>query len=251
MRKHSIFFFFAAIALALATFFVVTAREPEAMRVTSDDGRVTISGFARASLPFFIRQEGAVEGFPLRGEVYHLEPDTLTLEEPATVQFSLEGIAQPEQTELYAFDTATSMWKRLDASRSTPEKMEASVDRLGQFALGDACVVAAPNFLTTFDALRLQAPANAVGYQMVVGIQLTSESASPVVQLQDQTEIGGCGGTVGAGEHEEYSQITQDAHVLVNDVETPVTFIFRARWFIGARGCPQEKPFARFSSVIN
>jgi hypothetical protein len=250
MRKQSILFFFGSVVVVAATFFVITAQAPEVMRVTSDDTRVTVSGFARASLPFLIRDDGATAGVPLRGNIYRIEPDGLTLEQPATIQYSLDGLVQTDTVQLYQFDPDLSMWTALDVSAREPAFLASKVDRLGRFALGDAFVVNAPTFLTTFDTLRAKAPEHTVGYQMAVGAQVNAESASPIIKLLDQTEIGGCGGIVGAGEHEEETEIKQTLNVLVNDVETAVTFTFRARWFIGAEGCPQAQPLAAFSSVI-
>lgn len=249
MRTQSILFFFAAVLVVGASFFVLVVQDPESMRVTSDDRRVTVVGYARSSLPFLIRNQGAATGVPLRENMYRVEPDGIVLEEPAKIQMSLDGLIAADDVQIYTYDESLAMWHVTKTSNRQDAYIETTSDQLGVFALGDPFTVNAPAFLTSFDALRSKAPVGTVGYQIAAGVRAAQEG-SPVIQLTDQTETGGCGGLMRTGEHPEYTESSQEARVMVNDVETDVVFVFRAEWFVDSVGCPQDEPLLPFADVI-
>jgi hypothetical protein len=229
---------FVAIMLIGTVGFVLVS-EPEEMSVGSADGRVNISGVTRRTQPFSVSMGSESVKTPLLSPSYRVEPSAVTLDNPATLTFSL-----PDESNgytVYHFNETTRMWEEsLPVVSYAEQKISVNADELGVFSLGEKETVTAPQFLSVYDELITMAPANAVGYETHVGYK---RADGEIVSLRGVGDAGGCGGVNGQGEGQEFSTREREANVFINDVTTPVTFVFLTRWLTSENGgCSAEKP---------
>jgi hypothetical protein len=225
-------------ALSLGFFF---SKEPEYVTAGSEDGVLTIRGVARESQPFSVETIGHNMSLPLIGMQYTVGPAGVTLDVPVglTMRFT-----EPGQEAIYHLDEKRQMWEEMKAVTGVAsDSVSIETDELGEFSLGTKEEVTAPEFLSVYDELLSFAPKNAVGYETSVGYR---HDGGSIVRLEGQGETGGCGGIMGTGDGEELSTKERTANVLVNDVETPVTFVFRTRFLTASNGttCTEEKPLS-------
>jgi hypothetical protein len=235
MRKNWGYFFLSFIVFLLilgGSMFLMFSDIPERVEVTSEDGKVTLVGFARESQGF------DMEVLPLDSHdvfqmgIYKITPSRIQLDQPVDISFTnSEGLA------LYRYDDDFLAWRIVQESIYSEGHLILQTDRLGDFALGAFIDVSAPSFLTVFDELLEQAPEQTVGYQMLVGYELND-----VIIEIPQTHIqGGCNGFVHQGNKDEITILRRSARVLVDDVEELVDFVFIAHWLVSdANKCTQE-----------
>ncbi len=242
MNRDRFFSIIFVAMLFVGTVGFVLVSEPEAMTVGSTDGKVTVSGVTRRSQPFIVAPDGREVKIPLLSPAYRIEPSMIHLDNPATISFSFPEAGN--NYAIYRFNTVTLMWEEaLPVSSYTDTGMSVSAEDLGIFALGKKETVTAPQFLTVYDDLLTTAPKNAVGYEIHVGYK---RADGEILNIRGTGDAGGCGGVTGAGDGEEFSTRERDANVLVNDVTTPVRFVFLTRWLTASNGgCSAEKPLQR------
>lgn len=233
-----------AFLLAVGTGYFVVARDPEDTFTQSADGVVTVSGKARASQPFAITSEPHEAARTVLGDTrYVLAPQDVYLDVPAVVTFRLDQLNLPaEAVTVYRYRPELLVWEPvLDTVTHTDEIIALETRELGVFALGTYETVAAPDFVSVYDALREQAPEHALGYTITVSYAREGEAP---IRLLNVGEQGGCNGAVLPGEYEARSRDERTANVLVNDVQTTVTFSFLAQWFVAdEQSCPEGMPF--------
>ena len=229
MNRKQLFFTVLIIVILALTFFVVLAPTPERFSVQSSDGVLTIDGIGRES------QNLTIE--PLGDQLYPVEPSGGLLTEPFTLTFVIPETEEPFPVAAYRYEDEVMMWERLENLSLDEQTLEIEAYQLGLFTLRESVEVRAPDFVSTFDELLLLAPEGTVGVEMAVGY-ITQDGS--VIRLTDKNQIGGCGGVLLRGNTTEISQLTEDARVLVDDVETDVEFLFLARWFINdIEGCQE------------
>lgn len=248
MRKNWSYLLFSSIVFLLiigGTMFLLLSSVPEYTEVLSSDGIVNISGLARESQPFKIEILDTVGSEVLLSSVYRLTPDKITLDQPAQIIVSPEDSAN---LFLYKYDEKLMMWSVVEDAIEYDGKIYLETDELGDFALGFDAGVNAPNFLTTYDELLAQAPENAVGFEMTIGIE---EESGVMIEIPNTRITGGCGGDMHQGNSDEISILRKSARVLVEDVETLVDFSFVAHWLISSSyGCAEEENLEIYPNVI-
>ncbi len=229
--------------IAFASLLFLFVDDPERATTASADGRVTVTGVARAAAPFVVAAGDAMTGSVLFGSAYAVMPSGATLDEPVVLSFALDGIpVDAGDVVVYRYDADALMWEVvLPIVAHTDELIAIETSELGTFALGIREAVATPEYVALYDDLADAPPTDAVGYVILGGYAREGE---PVVRLSGVLAQGGCGGAVMPGVHEERSVVTRSASVLVDDVATPLTLTFLVRWFIhDGVGCPEGRPF--------
>ena len=239
MHKTSPLIVIAMVMVALATIFVVFAPEPERVRVWSLDEMLFVSGYSRVALPFTILISPSHKDSFLRGSTYYIEPNGISLDQPAIVHMMFTGLDDAASLTPFRFNYQLQMWEEVGPIvNQTEEYLEIQTKQLGLFSLGVTPMIELPNFLSIYDKLRLMAPAGTTGYEIVVGYR--PEDASQIIRLNDIGEIGGCGGIIGQGSREERSELQVDN-----------MFYFFARWFVDdEHSCPQDRPLSTFVNVL-
>ena len=229
-------------ALFMGTYIVF--RVPEAQKVQSADGAVTITGLTRASQRMSVVVDDEISlGDPLRGLVYRVEPHDALLDAPVILSFARrDDLGTADATTVYQWQSALGMWiPVLSVAANTREVLAVEVLALGYFALGTSPNVAVPSLLAAQDILREKAPVGTRGYR--ISTAYVVPGGVPIA-WGDAQVVGGCGGRVGAGDRVEYSSTTQSVSVLVNDVQTLVQFILVGEWILAGdgTGCPASLP---------
>ncbi len=226
MKKQEVFATVAIviiIAISIAFLFVA---EPEEARTVSEDGVVTVEGEWRVGDPVSVTQTGELR--------YEIGPEFTHAEDPIVVTFDLIA-AGAQGYQLYRWDGQIDMWRLLEnVEESDQQVVFTTLTRLGSFGLFPPVSIEAPDFVSRYDALLEMAPADTVGYEIVVGVV---DEDGYVLELPDKVEIGGCGGIIGHGNVTERSELEHEARVLVDDVETLVHFLFVGQWIVDESGC--------------
>ena len=233
------------LVISVAFLFVL---EPEQTRVQSLDQVVTITGLTRASQPFTVKAQESAGGAVLTGPLYLIGPSQIVLENPATIAFDISSRENAPELVIYRYDEALMMWELIESVvQRTDQTIVIEVDRFGSFSLGVLPDIEALNFFSTYDELISMAPENAVGYEQAVGFNVGDD---PVIKISNTERVGGCGGLLTQGNREEQSLIQNDVRVLLDDVQTLVTFSFVARWFVSdLGGCPEGQSLAPFGNL--
>lgn len=237
MKTDKLFSFLFVIFIAAGTLGFVWFSVPEEMAAGSDDGVVTIVGVTRETQPFSVAKMHGVLLSPLVGSGYLLEPSSIVLDVPVDVTFTH---ALGDKAAVYRYDEARKMWEEISSVTAfTENSITVETEELGLFALGEKEVVAAPEFLTVYDELVRMSPRNTVGYETIVGYK---RDEGVVVRLPGLGKSGSCGENMSEGDGEEFSEKQRRATVLVNDVQTPITFVFLTRWLTSttAEGCSYD-----------
>lgn len=230
----------ASIAFIGAASAVLLLRaDPEYVTVTTDGGGLTVTGFAR---------EGGVtitDGFGDAGDEHTVASGAVDHTLPLQLRFvSPSGPAWTgaERFDILWYDDASKMWEWQNADVVDDDYLVLRTTKLGRFAVADRQTIDAPDFVSTFDALRAQAPDGTVGYSIEVGYRVGALPA--IIRLDYSAQQGGCGGAVQPGEETAYGAMTRTANVLVNDVQTSVEFTFLATWYVRpGDSCPDGQPF--------
>lgn len=241
--SHATFFGLIVFVVAL-TFFFATSRDPEAQYVGSADGRMTVTGLARAGQDFVVTDETTVAyGAPLLGRAYRIDPVTAVLDAPVVVTFEKsrdEGTRDASM--VYRWNAPFGMWEAIPPSAvHTDDVLGVTVNVLGIYAAGELPNVTMPTMLTLYDELRAKAPKGTRGYVMTVSYTLPN---GVPVRVAEMTEIGGCGGRMDVGARTEYSSVAAEVMILVNDVMTPVTVTGVSEWGVSGDGvgCDASAP---------
>lgn len=209
--------------------------DPEYIVRASDDGIVTLTGMTRETQALAIVAGDPLTGAVFAGPTYRIGDEGVVLDADMHVTFKARA---GEVAYRYRADVAA--WEAVDDVTFVDGLLTFATPKLGTYALGVAETVTPPEFIATYDALRADAPENAVGYVMHVAYARPDE---PPIVLEGVGEQGGCGGAVLPGNTWATSQATRTANVLVNDVRTTVTFWFRATWSLADGGCAELSPF--------
>lgn len=223
--------------IGVATAFVLLRTTPEYVNVTSEDGRLTVTGYAREG------DMTVTQGFADAGDEWTVTSGAVDDTLPVELRFERPSGPAWDGTEdfdVLRYNDVLAMWERQDVT-TVDGYAVLFTTHLGRFALSPVTDVAAPDFLTAYDALRKSAPENAVGYRIAVGATVGD---GPLVRLDGVGQQGGCGGAVLPGSDTVYASSTRTANVLVNDVQTTVTFTFLASWYVIPNGsCPEGQSF--------
>ena len=210
---------------------------PEYVTVASENGGLVVSGYAR---------EGGVtvtQEFGDAGDEFVVESGAVDGTLPLQLRFAYpSGPAWggDENVDVLRYNDTLAMWEWQDFSQ-VDDYLIVTTTHLGRFALADHKTVTAPDFVRAYDALRKTAPSNAVGYRIAVGATVGD---GPIIRIDDAGQQGGCGGAVQPGNDTAYATSTRTASVLVNDVQTPVTFTFVASWYtVDGGSCPEGQSF--------
>lgn len=223
--------------IGVASAFVLLRADPEYITTISEDGRLMVTGFAREGGVAVAQAYGDAgdEFVVTSGAVDHTLPLQLRFAYPSGPAWT-----GAEHVDVLWYDDASTMWEWQDATM-VDSYLTLRTMRLGRFALADRKTVAAPDFMAVYDGLRENAPASAVGYRIAVGYIMND---GPRIRLDGVGQQGGCNGAVQPGEDTAYATATRTANVLVNDVQTPVTFTFMASWYVVDGGsCPEGQTF--------
>lgn len=227
--------------IGVATAFVLLRTTPEYVSVTSDDGVLTVVGYARETGMTVAREAvGPRTAYAVTsGGVDDTLPLRLRFVYPSGAEWT-SGVA----ADVLRYNDALAMWEPQGATR-VGDELVLTTAHTGLFMVGVQRDVVAPDFLTAYDALRATAPAGAVGYTIAVGYAVAD---GPTVRLDGVGQQGGCGGAVLPGSDTAYATSTRTANVLVNDVQTTVTFTFLASWSVVPGGsCPEGMSFVASS----
>lgn len=237
MKTDKLFSLLFVLFIAFGTLGFVWFSVPEEMSARSEDEMVTITGVTRETQPFSVTKTLDAPLSPLAGAQYLLEPSTIVLDVPVKITFAN---ALGDKAAVYRYDDARKMWEEISSVTSlTENSITIETEELGLFALGEKETVAAPEFLTVYDELVRMSPENTVGYETVVGYK---KDDGAIVRLPGVGKSGSCGENMSQADGEELSEKQRRATVLVNDVQTPVTFIFLTRWLTSssAEGCSYD-----------
>ncbi len=239
MHKTSPLIVIAMLMVAVATVFVMFAPEPEQVRVGSLDEMLFVSGYSRVALPFTITINPGHVNSVLRGSMYEVDPNGISLDRPATIRMMFTGLGDEKDLVPYRFNDQLQMWEIVGPIKNQTENhVEIETSQLGLFSLGVSPKVEMLDFALTYDQLRSMAPVNATGYEIAVGYRLVE--GDPVIRLAGVGETGGCGGAVGQGNREERSELQVDPN-----------FYFFARWFVSDEySCPQDRPFSASVNML-
>lgn len=225
MQRGTVTTIASIIFIGAASAFVLLRSSPEYMTVTSEDGNMTVRGFLRAGDFVITQEDGTAYGIPWA--VYRVSPETALHDLPVQIRMP-EASAMVGTAALARYNDALGMWEWVP-TETVDSMTVATTTRLGVFLMTSRNDVTAPDFVTVYDALRDTAPQNAVGYRIAVGYSIADDTA--VFRLDDAGQQGGCGGAVQPGNDTAYATSTRTASVLVNDVQTAVTFTFVASWY--------------------
>jgi hypothetical protein len=228
---RGVFSVFALGVLATTLWFVV-AQEPEARKVSSNDGVLTITGLSRTANDFLVSVDArATVAIPLISQVYRVAPADVPQDVPVVLSFVRSSmLGTRDATTVYWWNSALGMWEPVqDIVADTPDILAVRVYMLGTFALGITPAVQAPTMLTAFDRLRDAAPRGTRGYRMSVAYTLPDGVPTRLIHVGER---GGCGGNIGAGDDVSYSSSSVPLSVLVDDVDTAVTFTIVSEWVI-------------------
>lgn len=227
--KHSEgFVAVVVILIAGVSVFFLGVGEPEDQMIVSDDGRVTVQGQWQSGIDVSI--ETIADGR------YLIAPTYLYSNGPLWIHFLVDD---PSSVDVFRMNDTLTMWEPTSATMSAGEWI-LETERLGRFALVDRPFIDPPTFEAQFDKLMTMAPDTAVGYELAVGVL---DDVGGVWRLADQTRHGGCEGVVGRGNAYERSQLEHEARVLVDDVETPIHFLFVGLWTVDESGCEEGLSF--------
>ncbi len=232
---RGIFGIFSVVVFGMTVWFIV-AKEPEAREVKSEDGVVTMTGLSRTANDFSVTiDDAATVATPLVSHVYRIAPTYVQHDAPVVLSFERSATAGTlNATAVYWFDASLGMWEQLyDVVADTDDVLAVQVTMLGDFALGITPRVLAPTMLTAFDALRAKAPSGTRGYG--ISVAYTLPNGVPV-RLENVSEHGGCGGRIGAGDHNEYSSSSTTLSIPVDDVDTRVALMLVGEWIVSADG---------------
>lgn len=233
------------IALGTVGFFIFT--EPEDSHPVSSDGQLAITATARISQPLVIT-EGEALAAPLLGVSYHVTPENIQLDQPATLHF-VPPLEATSSLAVFRYQPKFMVWEEVPLTVMTDQELAIEVSSLGTFALGEHKDIAAPEFLTAYDELRALAPDSTVGYEIAVGYRVQEDG--PYVRLPALGETGGCGGQVQLGDDEVQSTISRQAQVTVDELPTTVEFVFIASWVTSSQGgCAELTPLAAFAPML-
>lgn len=240
--KRPLFFTLLVVIIAAISVFLVYNLVPEERSVGSTDGVLVVSGLTRTTQPYqiTIKEIPDLNKSILRGSIYQVEPSSIVLDNPAVLRFNLTGFETPSSLVVYKYDADFSMWEKIERVVELKEtSIAVEVDQLGTYALGLDQTIEAPSFFSTIDELIGMAPPDAVGFEIAVGYAVSDDF---FIRLNDQTQVGGCGGIVTKGKDVAQSQTQRQTKVLINDVLRETTFNFIATWFVtGENGCDEEK----------
>lgn len=227
-------------SVILVTLGYFIAVDPEDTQVSSPDNVLTLLGVTRQTQPWRIETLDAV-ALPQATVAYHVKPDGIVLDEPIAVSFRTDS----ERVSPYKLHPDLHMWEPISGVTRTPDALTFSTSQLGTLVLADVPQVAAPVFSDVYDTLRVQAPRDAVGYEIAVGFSLPDQD---VVRLMTAGEQGGCGGTVRVGDGEELSRLERQVVLDIDHEQRPVTIVFVTRWFTSSvRGCTPDEPLTPLS----
>jgi hypothetical protein len=232
------------IALMLFAGAFVVLNVPEAQAVRSADGAVTVTGLARTTQQIAVSVDTAhTIGAPLLGLAYHVDPAATPLDAPIVLSFAKRSDLGTEgATTVYQWNSYLGMWAPVPSVvADTADVLAVEVLTLGDFALGFTPDIDVPTLLTAQDALRAKASIGTRGFRLSTAYTLPD--GVPVAWPAAQ-RVGGCGGRVGAGERTEYSSTAQTVNVMVNDVQTAVSFTIVGEWIVSGdgTGCPASAP---------
>lgn len=208
--------------------------EPEETAVGSEDGVVRVLGVTRETQPFTALKLHGELGSPMVSARYNVEPSGIALDVPVEVAFAF---SEPNEHAIYRYNGTYGMWEEMTAVTSqTDALISVETDELGIFALGEREVIAAPEFLNVYNELMRLAPKGAVQYETVVGYR---RDGGELIRIAGAGDRGSCSESGETGDGEELSQKERKATVLINDVQTPVTFVFLTRWLTSStdEGC--------------
>ncbi len=241
-------FFALIVLLVLGTMGFMVITEPEDSRVVSADGAMFVAGVARDSQPLSVSMGEPVSA-PLFGQGYQVAPLNIQLDSPVTIGFIVPTELQGKTLSIFRYQPKISMWEPVSSTTATaPALATVKVETLGQFALGEAQVVSAPDFLAAEDQLRLLAPSNTVGYEIAIGYYRDDGER---IRLPDLGQTGGCGGQMLPGDGTARSEITRQVQVSVDDVLTTLNFVFVGSWITSSvGGCSETVPLMPFSPVL-
>lgn len=215
--------------------FLLVQRDPEYMYATSDDGVVTVSGMARETQSLTVAVTPVAASSVLADRAYVIGSEGVVLDAPIQVTFR----AGEGQT-AYALRSDVLAWEPIPDVTALDGIITFSTARMGIYALGTTETVTTPDYVAVYEGLRDVRPDDAIGYTIQVSYARPDEQA---ILLSGIGEQGGCGGAVLPGASEAQSATSRAANVLVNDVQTAVTFYFRAVWHLADGGCPELSPF--------
>ncbi len=241
-------FHFASFAFVLAFMLFagmfVILNIPEAQRVQSTDGALTVAGFVRTAQQMTVTADaGMPVGDPLLGLAYRVDPSDVSLDAPMVLSFARRlDLGTEDATTVYQWNSSLGMWVPVPSVvADTVDVLAVEVLTLGIFALGSVPDIDVPTLLTAQDTLRAKASIGTRGYRLSTAYTLPD--GVPVEWPAAQV-LGGCGGRVGAGQRTEYSSTEQVVTVFVNDVLTPVQFTIVGEWILSGdnTGCPVSAP---------
>lgn len=233
--QRSIYFLFILGLLVAGSFFFLQARSPEETQIKSSDGAVLVIGEVLESQPISINEHPMVPAEDILSSAYEILPVGVQLSTSVNVYFDVRQHDDQESIVVYQLVETLDIWRPREAVLQDGI-LSFETDSLGWFVLGRRQTVQTPIFASTLDEILDFAPDGVVGYNVLLAFR--SEAMHDTL-LKTSVFEGGCGGSFQKGASTEFSRIEKPMRVLVNDVETNVTFIFIAEWQIG-EGCSVE-----------
>jgi len=240
--RQAIYTSIIALFVALFTLGAIFLPEPEEQVLISSDGRVTLSGLSRQSQEFTLDVAQTTYALPLLGPAYDIGPAGVVVDRPFTLVFaSSESGAATDKLSILYYQEELEFWSPVpDFSQLNKDSLYVATASTGRYALALEQRIDPPNFLTAYDALLAMAPATTTGFATHVGYRLNN---GPVIELPSLEQRGGCGGLFAEGDHRLISEITRQANILIDDVASDVTFVFRSVWSTTINaGCSSSAP---------
>ncbi len=237
MQRSTVATIGSIIFIGVASALMFLRSSPEYVTVASEDGGLVVSGYAR---------EGGItvtQAFGEAGDEWTVASGSVDSVLPMQLRFrhpSGPAWDGTENFDVLRYDDTLAMFEWQDVT-TVDGYLIVATTHLGRFALADHKTVVAPDFMSEYDTLRATAPSNAVGYRIAVGATVGD---GPIIRIDDAGQQGGCGGAVQPGNDTAYATSTRTASVLVDDVQTPVTFTFVASWYtVDGGSCPEGTSF--------
>lgn len=171
--------------VVVMTAWFLFAAQPEEAFVQSIDRVVTVVGSGAAAKEWSVERRGAPLGAPLTGYAYELLP---TGRQPVAVTLGI--VASPAQV-LYRLNSELNAWEIVPEGQAVAAGVTAVIQHFATYAVGQSISGSVPNFVSDYEALQVERPENAIGYDSFTAV---AEPGGPSIILPESTYRAFCDG---------------------------------------------------------
>jgi len=230
--------------VAAATTFLMLAKDPERVTVTSEDYQVVVDGPVREGTVVRITKNEALSRelhTAVVAPVYDIEPNRTVFEQPLdlTMFFNPDLVAAAQDLALGYFDTDRSAWRVVPSEvDGQGHHVQASVDHFSPWTiLLKREVVISPDVIDLLDSMIANGfRENVVGYTADIAYSTIEDD---FVILFDDYREGGCNTVFQIGDRLQTQAKEIVAPASVDGEEQEVTFKVLIDWQLG-EGCSES-----------